>query len=277
MTQFFTLLSLCGILSLSAHAGAEQRLISTDASVTELLFALDADTDLVAVDVTSKLPPDYRKLPNVGYHRNLSAEGMLSLKPSYVIGSEHMGPPPVVAALNQAKVPVLQLNSPMNADQIKDNIKQVADAVDRQQQGKQLIQELDDHLAELSRLPLKGERIAFILSLDPTKLRLAGHGTAAESFIDLLGANNVADFDNYRNVSAESLLAMKASIYVIVGTQRDTATEAFLKANPVLNHSPAAEKGQIYAVEGGSLVAGLSVGAIQEALKISHQFQELAK
>ncbi len=53
-----------------------EKIVSAGASVTELIYALDADKQLVGVDVTSITPKD-SSLPKVGYHRALSSEGLL--------------------------------------------------------------------------------------------------------------------------------------------------------------------------------------------------------
>ncbi len=102
---------------MSVYAEQPMRVISTDAGITELMFALGLDKQLVAVDVTSQLPPDYPKLANIGYHRTLSAEGLLSLNPTIVIGSEHTGPENVLMALKQAKVQFVSLNSAKTSQQ----------------------------------------------------------------------------------------------------------------------------------------------------------------
>ena len=56
-----------------------------------MLLALGLDASLVAVDVTSTLPEHLSSLPSVGYHRALSAEGIMSLNPDVLAGSMHMG------------------------------------------------------------------------------------------------------------------------------------------------------------------------------------------
>ena len=47
---------------------------------------------LVARDLTSIYPPQITKLPNVGYHRALSAEGIVSLRPSILLTDGNVGP-----------------------------------------------------------------------------------------------------------------------------------------------------------------------------------------
>ena len=59
------------------------RIVSIGGAVTEILYALGADKKIVGVDSTSLYPPRAMKdKPNVGYMRQLSAEGVLGLRPS---------------------------------------------------------------------------------------------------------------------------------------------------------------------------------------------------
>lgn len=242
------------------------RLISTDAFVTELLFSLNADEYLVAVDVTSKLPDDYRPLANIGYHRTLSAEAILNLRPTQVIGSEFIGPPEVLSVLHHADINLIQLPSALTAEQLRSNITTLAKTVSRQKSATQLLEHMGMQMKLLQEKPLKNTRMAFLLSISPDTLRLAGNNTNGNAFIALTQADNVAAFNNYQNVSAESLLALKPEIIVVAGRDPENAVAEVLAANPILKHTPAGQNAQIIAIDGNTLVAGLSPSAIDEAL-----------
>ena len=58
-----------------------ERIVCVSKQYNEIIFALGAQKDLVAVDLSSTYPSEIKKLPTVGYHRALSAEGILSTKP----------------------------------------------------------------------------------------------------------------------------------------------------------------------------------------------------
>lgn len=259
----------CLLLALTASVQADERIISTDAFVTELIFALGLEQQLVAVDVTSALPTGFEALPNIGYHRNLSAEGLLSLKPSVVIGSEHMGPEQVIQALTAANVTLLQLGSAESPRQLQDNIMQVARALDHAAEGDILNRALREKLARLANQPHRTTRIAFLLNMDPSKLRLAGRGTSGAALIHLLGAQNVGEFKNYQNVSAESLLAMQPDVILVAGQSLDTSVSDLLATQDILQYSAAGRNNRIMGIDGSTLVAGLSISAIDEALRIA--------
>src|SRR5262245_84390 len=61
----------------------------------EIIVALGAQYEVVGVDLSTTYPPDVKNKQTVGYHRALSAEGILSLHPTAVIHDNNIGPPQV--------------------------------------------------------------------------------------------------------------------------------------------------------------------------------------
>src|SRR5215471_4410924 len=84
----------------------QQRIISLSKQYSEILFALGANQDLVAVDLSSTYPPEIKSLPTVGYHRALSAEGIVAVKPTLVLHDNNVGPEHVMRQLEQLKIPM---------------------------------------------------------------------------------------------------------------------------------------------------------------------------
>ena len=87
--------ALCAGLLVSYHAVAAelpQRWVSAGGALSEWVCALGGESKLVGVDTTSQHPQTLKALPSIGYQRQLSAEGILSLRPQILIGTEEMGP-----------------------------------------------------------------------------------------------------------------------------------------------------------------------------------------
>jgi len=104
-----TLAALClGLLASSASLAESlpQRWISAGGATTEWIVELGGQPRLVGVDTTSQHPQSVTSLPSVGYQRQLSAEGVLTLAPDLLLGTEEMGPPPVLAQLERRWGPV---------------------------------------------------------------------------------------------------------------------------------------------------------------------------
>ncbi len=82
----------------------QERLVSLSKQYSEILYALGANRDLVAVDLSSTYPPEIKSLPTVGYHRALSAEGIVAVKPTLILHDNNIGPEQVMRQLEQLKL-----------------------------------------------------------------------------------------------------------------------------------------------------------------------------
>src|SRR3546814_6004087 len=78
-------------------AGPGNRVVCVSKQINEFIFDIGAQSHLVARDLTSIYPPQIVKLPSVGYHRALSAEGIISMRPSVLLTDGNVGPDPVLA------------------------------------------------------------------------------------------------------------------------------------------------------------------------------------
>src|SRR5205823_2984355 len=83
-----------------------QRLVSLSKQYSEIIYALGAEKDLIAVDLSSTYPPQIKSLPTVGYHRALSAEGIISVRPTTILHDNNVGPEHVMRQLEQLKIPM---------------------------------------------------------------------------------------------------------------------------------------------------------------------------
>jgi iron complex transport system substrate-binding protein len=83
-----------------------QRIVCIGEAYNEMIYALGAQANLVGVDYSSTYPAEIKKLPTVGYHRALSAEGILSLKPTLIIDDNNIGPDNVVQQLQVLHIPM---------------------------------------------------------------------------------------------------------------------------------------------------------------------------
>src|ERR1700712_1005063 len=82
----------------------DQRIVCLSKHLTEMVFALGKGHNIVAVDLSSTFPDSAKKLPTVGYHRLLSAEGIISMKPDVVIHSNDIAPLTVITQLQKVGI-----------------------------------------------------------------------------------------------------------------------------------------------------------------------------
>ena len=96
----FLLIAGCGETSQESKG-----VISIGGDITEIIYALGKIDQVIGRDTTSFHPESVTSLPDVGYVRQLGAEGLLSLSPDMIIASSETGPPEVVEQIRQTGIP----------------------------------------------------------------------------------------------------------------------------------------------------------------------------
>jgi iron complex transport system substrate-binding protein len=82
------------------------RVVVISKQINEFIYWIGAQDAVVGHDLTAVYPPQIEKKTSVGYHRALSAEGIISLHPSVVLTDGNMGPPTVLKQLKLVGVPI---------------------------------------------------------------------------------------------------------------------------------------------------------------------------
>ncbi|AQS39982.1 ABC-type hemin transport system, periplasmic component [Shewanella psychrophila] len=272
----------------------QARLVSAGAGVTELVLALEAGDELVAVDSTSILPSSMTKIEKLGYHRMLSAEGILALTPTLVLGTDAMGPETTLEVLRSADVEVVKLPTANDQPQLLSNIDEIGKLLNREPQAKQLKLELKASLNAIAAKKKqigsaeKAPKILFMLLQADRPARVGGEGTAADIIIKLAGGNNIADFSGYKSLSQEGILSLQPDLILISNRSHDQAetsmsdaekaasdTAKVLKAMPLLEHTPAGKNSKIQSIKPQALLGGLGLSAIEAADKLATDLIEI--
>ena len=247
-----------GLALAMTPARAEQpapRVISLGGSVTEIAVALGAENRLIARDTTSTFPPSVTALPDVGYIRALSAEGVLSLTPDLVIAEGDAGPPETLDVLRATGIPIVLMPKDPSPNGVLEKITAVAAALDLPEAGLALSTKVK---AELDAAQARADavqspkRVLFILSLQGGKVMAGGEGSSAEGIIHLAGAVNAASgFQGYKPITDEALIAAAPDLILMMDREGDLAIDnADVLAHPALAETPAAKSGAILRMDG---------------------------
>lgn len=210
-----------GLLALACafSAQAAERIVVAGGSLTELIYAIGAGNRVVGVDETTSYPPETQALPHIGYWKQLSSEGILSLRPDSFITWQDAGPQLVFDQLRAQKVNVVTLpRIPATVEQMYANIHTLAKNLGAVEQGNTLVNNLRQRLESVARssaskpAPVKA---LFILSAGGSAPQVAGKGSVADAIMALAGAQNVAQHSQYRSYSAEALIAANPEVIVV--------------------------------------------------------------
>lgn len=198
---------------------AAPRLVTVGGAITEVVYALGAQAQLVGTDTTSLFPDAAQKTPKVGYMRQLSAEGLLSLKPDAVITTTEAGPPVVLDQLRSAGVKLELIVADHTWAEVQRKVAAVGRAAARVVQAQALQAQLDaqwaDVQAMVARANGKKPRVLFILANAQTP-SVSGEGTAAHAMIAFCGGvNALGGFKGYRPMTAEAMAAAAPDVILL--------------------------------------------------------------
>ncbi|UCM48335.1 heme/hemin ABC transporter substrate-binding protein [Aeromonas caviae] len=276
--RFALAFSLLGcVLSLSSPSVmAVERIVSIGPATTELILALGGEQSLVATDVSS---PEPRGVPKVGYHRALAAEGILSLSPTLVVGSDEMGPNSTLDQLRRANVKVEVMATAPTLANLNERIDTLAHLLGNQAAGSKLKEQIaaqSDTLAAQAKQnkPLK---VAFLLLHKGQPTSIAGGNTTASALVTLAGGvNPVAELHDYKPVSTESLIELQPDLVLVSGRdwQQYQDPDAVLSQVPALSATPAGKNKAIHAIDGHALQGGLSLRSLQQANQIAQWIKQ---
>lgn len=203
-----------------AHATPERRIVIVGGALTEIVYALQAQADLVGVDTTSLYPAAAQRLPSVGYARALSVEGVLALAPTQVIVTEDAGPPTVLRRLTATGIAVTVLAANHRFEGLITRVKRLGELTGRVAQARAMQQTLEQDWASsqarTAQRAKKSVRVLFVLAHTPNQIMVAGTDTSAQAMLDYVGATNaVHGFSGYKPLTPEAVIAAQPDLILL--------------------------------------------------------------
>lgn len=235
------------------RAETAPRIVSVGGAATEILYRLGRADEIVGVDSTSLYPEEALKTKkNVGYVRQLGAEGILSLNPTLVIASEGAGPPDALRLIEQAGVPIVRVTDEPSPAGVAKRVEVIAKAVNAVEKGAALVAEVETGFARLAEAKARVTRPAkalFVLSLQNGRPLVGGQGTTADVMFALAGATNVASsLTGWKPLSDEGLIAAAPEAIVMMNHgPGGAASDPF--AYPAFAATPAAAQRRLIVMD----------------------------
>ncbi|MCK1793283.1 heme/hemin ABC transporter substrate-binding protein [Pseudomonas violetae] len=268
--------ALCIGLLASHQAAAElpQRWVSAGGAVSEWVSALGGESKLVGVDTTSQHPQALKALPSIGYQRQLSAEGILSLRPQILVGTEEMGPPTVLSQVRTAGVQVELFSAQPDLAALQGNLQHLGKLLGSEEQASRAFKsyrgKLEEQQVRVRQAQLKQGAPGVLLLVGHAggKPLIAGKDTAADWILQQSGGHNRATHTGYKPFSVEALASLNPQVLVFADRvlTGDEARAALFRENPILSSTPAAKDGRVIQLDPTLLVGGLGP-RLPEALK----------
>lgn len=240
----------------AADTGANaRRIVAIGGSVTEIVFALGEGGRVVGRDTTSVYPPEAAPVPEVGYIRAISPEGVLSVNPDLIVALEGSGPPEAVAVLKESGVPFVTIPEGYDGDAIVAKILATGEAIGVPARARELADEAAARLkaAQAGSAGLMERRkVLFVLSLREGRVMAAGSDTHADGMIAMAGGiNAMGGMSGYKQVSDEAIIEAAPDVILVMDRRDDHAAEDDeIAAHPALGATPAGRNRRIIRMDG---------------------------
>ena len=249
------------------------KVVGAGGSITETIFFLNLQENLVARDLTSNFPKEALDLPSIGYVRNLSSEGLLSLSPTLILGEGDVGPPNIIEQVKNTSVDFRIIPDEYTSSGIIKKVSCVGKILGASsEQIKNKISKLNTSvkiLNDLSSNPdLKNLKIMLVLMMRGSSPIVAGSGTSGAGFIEMIGARNaLPKLEGWKPVSLENIRVSNPDYIIITsrGFKPFGTSQKFLIQTGLIKTN-AGKKGNLI-IEDGMALLGFGPRTIDTAIK----------
>lgn len=199
------------------------RIIPLNGDIAEVLFTLGLTRNVVGVDISATYPArTVAALPTIGYQRTLSAEGILALRPTLVVGTPTAGPPAVLDQLRSAGVTVLVIPEYKGIDAAARKLRAVGAATGVPKRAERLARQVEGQIA-IAKKELAGAtgrpKVAFLYLRGSQVQMLGGKGTGADAMIEAAGGRDMGSeigIDGFKPLTAEALVAEAPDVLLLL-------------------------------------------------------------
>ena len=198
------------------------RIVPLNGDIAETIFTLGLTSRVVGVDTSALYPKQtVDKLPKIGYQRTLSAEGILSLRPTVVIGSTEAGPPHVLEQIRAAGVTVLVIPEIVALNAGPRKLRLLGRALGVPKRGERLAKQVEGQIATAKReaaTTTTRPRVAFLYVRGAPVQMIGGKNTRADTMIAAAGGRDAGSeigIDGFRPITAESLVSAAPDVILV--------------------------------------------------------------
>ncbi|MGH1334583.1 MAG: heme/hemin ABC transporter substrate-binding protein [Aureispira sp.] len=258
----------------------EQRIISLNGTVTELLYAVNYGDKIVGVDVTSTYPEAAQSKTNLGHTRQLNTEAILALKPSLILVDEKGSQSSAIATLENSGIQIGIVKIPETLEGSLEAAGQLEKLLDVTFDTKALEEKITTNkqaLAQLLEEKTTRPKVLFIYARGAQTMMVAGTNTFAEKMIKVAGGElAIEEIDGFQPLTPEALLQSNPEVILMFNSGLEsmaeegaekTALEQLL-ATPGIAQTPAGKNKKVITME-GLYLSGFGPRASAAALELA--------
>ncbi len=224
------------------------RVVSLSPAVTEIIYALGADSLLVGRTDFCVYPPEASDIPSIGGISNLNIERILSLDPDLVICGSMVGKK-VTDQMDAMGTPMVCVIEKPKFEALYDNILAIGKLIGKEDEADSLNALLHDRVSqlEMEHLTTNVKSCYYVVGFGAGGNFTAGGNTFINDIIRMAGGRNIAENMEGWSYSLEALI--KEDPDFIIVRREDSA--AFCNMKPY-NRLQAVREGHVIGIESGT-------------------------
>lgn len=238
------------------------RILPLNGGIAEIVFTLGLGDRVVGRDITATFA-EAKKLPQVTKAHDVSAESVLSLRPTVVLADTDTGPSEAIDQIRDAGVPVVVLDPATKLSDVSTRTTRVAQALGVPEAGKALNSRIAKDLSAAKAGVPEGSKpkVAFLYMRGSAAVYLmGGKGSGADSLIEAAGAVDAGvemGLDKpFTPLTSEALIAAKPDVILMMdkGLESVGGIDGLVDI-PGIRETPAGADRRVVTLEDGVLLS----------------------
>ncbi len=227
-----------------------KRIISLAPSITEILFALHLNEEIIGVTDYCDFPAAASNKPKVGGFINPSIEKIVSLKPDLIVGTRDGNLMETIHRLSDLGFSVYLIN-PKSFNGIMKAIHHIGEMVGREEESRKIIGNMilkkEDIVTRTKSFPRP--KVFFQIGYAP--IITVGKGTLADDLIRLAGGRSISENEslNYPLYSIETILSKAPEIIIMSSMESKRDYLNLVKMWQHWKSIPAVKMNAIYVID----------------------------
>jgi iron complex transport system substrate-binding protein len=236
-----------GAVTIASRPG---RIVSLSPTATEMLFAIGAGDQVVAVDDQSDYPRGAPRTKLSGYEPD--PESIASYEPDLVVFSNDLGD--VASALDRLNIPAILEPAASNLREVYTQIRQLGEVTGRDEAAAALVSAMRARIARIvASVPRPSQPLTYYHELDDTFYSVTS-STFIGRIYSLLGLRNVADAadqdgSGYPQLSPEYIVQANPDLIFLADTKCCGQSAATVSKRPGWSRISAVANGNVVALD----------------------------
>jgi iron complex transport system substrate-binding protein len=227
-----------------------RRIVSLAPSITEILFALGLNKEIVGVTIYCDYPEVALEKPKIGGFVNPSMEKIVSLKPDLIIGTRDGNRWETIHRLNGLGFPVYLID-PKGFDGVIKMIKNIGEMVGRQKESEKIVVGMMVGKEEIATRAQFLPKPKVFFQVGYTPIITVGKGSLVDDLIRFAGGRNISENEraNYPLYNIEAILEKAPEIIIMSSMDGKGNHSDLIKMWQNWKNIPAVQMKAIYVID----------------------------